>query len=220
MALPVAGPVAGGRDRLVRRSASSASMRSPHAPLVLSFLSARRRSEHHVRDRLGRGPPRRGGPRQRGRCARPPPHRHQGDGFTELMALLAEHTEDPTGVPVAIETDKNPDRGGVAGRGAHGARDQPAGGGPLPGTPTASPGRNPTRGCALLADVLRTDRHQHRVGAPVAATRDVFLPLPPALSTPCKAAGRRLAPSGAVPPDARRQQCPLSPTRTSPPPSR
>jgi predicted NBD/HSP70 family sugar kinase len=28
-------------------------------------------------------------------------------GFTELMGLLAEHAEDPTTVPVAIETDKN-----------------------------------------------------------------------------------------------------------------
>lgn len=28
-------------------------------------------------------------------------------GFTALVELLAEHTDDPTGVPVAIETDKN-----------------------------------------------------------------------------------------------------------------
>jgi len=28
-------------------------------------------------------------------------------GFTALMALLAEHTDDPASVPVAIETDKN-----------------------------------------------------------------------------------------------------------------
>jgi len=28
-------------------------------------------------------------------------------GFTALMALIAEHTEDPKSVPVAIETDKN-----------------------------------------------------------------------------------------------------------------
>src|SRR5680860_375379 len=27
-------------------------------------------------------------------------------GFSELMTLLAQHTEDPTGAPVAIETDK------------------------------------------------------------------------------------------------------------------
>jgi len=83
-------------------------------------------------------------------------------GFTELMTLIAEHSEDPTAVPVAIETDKNlivvalqsagltvhaiNPRAVARYRERHGQAGK-----------KSDPGD-----AALLADVLRTDRHQHR----------------------------------------------------------
>jgi transposase len=83
-------------------------------------------------------------------------------GFGELMALLAEHTDEPSSVPVAIETDKglivaalraagmvvyaiNP-RAVARYRERHGQ----AGGKSDPGD------------AAVLADILRTDRDRHR----------------------------------------------------------
>ena len=83
-------------------------------------------------------------------------------GFGELMTLLAEHTDDPLSVPVAIETDKNlivvalqtagltvfaiNPRAVARYRERHGQSGK-----------KSDPGD-----AALLADVLRTDRHQHR----------------------------------------------------------
>jgi len=83
-------------------------------------------------------------------------------GFTELMTLIAEHSEDPTAVRVAIETDKNlivvalqsagltvhaiNPRAVARYRERHGQAGK-----------KSDPGD-----AALLADVLRTDRHQHR----------------------------------------------------------
>jgi len=83
-------------------------------------------------------------------------------GFSDLMALLCEHTDDPTSVPVAIETDKNlivvalragglmvfpiNPRAVARYRERHGQSGK-----------KSDPGD-----AALLADVLRTDRHQHR----------------------------------------------------------
>ncbi|OHV27088.1 transposase [Parafrankia soli] len=83
-------------------------------------------------------------------------------GFTELMTLLAEHTDDPASVPVAIETDKNlivvalqaagltvfaiNPRAVARYRERHGQA----------GT-KSDPGD-----ARVLADILRTDRHQHR----------------------------------------------------------
>lgn len=83
-------------------------------------------------------------------------------GFGELMAVLAEHTEDPRSVPVAIETDKNLI---VVALQTAGLRIYPI-------NPRAvaryrerhgQAGKKSDPGdAALLADVLRTDRHQHR----------------------------------------------------------
>lgn len=83
-------------------------------------------------------------------------------GFGELMSLLAEHCEDPTVVPVAIETDKNLIVVAL----------QTAGLTVFPINPRAvaryrerhgQSGKKSDPGdAALLADVLRTDRHQHR----------------------------------------------------------
>jgi len=83
-------------------------------------------------------------------------------GFTELMGLLAEHAEDPTTVPVAIETDKN----------LLALALQAAGLAVYPINPRAvaryrerhsQSGKKSDPGdAAVLADVLRTDRHRHR----------------------------------------------------------
>ena len=83
-------------------------------------------------------------------------------GFTELLALIAEHGGEPGSVPVAIETDKNlivvallaagftvyaiNPRAVARYRERHGQ----AGGKSDPGD------------AIVLAHVLRTDRHQHR----------------------------------------------------------
>ncbi len=83
-------------------------------------------------------------------------------GFGELMSLLAEHTDDPRSVPVAIETDKNLIVVAL----------QAAGLTVFPINPRAvaryrerhgQSGKKSDPGdAALLADVLRTDGHQHR----------------------------------------------------------
>ncbi len=83
-------------------------------------------------------------------------------GFGELMSLLAEQTDDPRSVPVAIETDKNLIVVAL----------QAAGLTVFPINPRAvaryrerhgQSGKKSDPGdAALLADVLRTDGHQHR----------------------------------------------------------
>ena len=87
-------------------------------------------------------------------------------GFVQLMELLAEHTTDVRAVPVAIETDKNLLVVALQGAGLvvharalarYRERHGQAGKKSDPGD------------AALLADVLRTDRHQHR---PLPATTD------------------------------------------------
>jgi hypothetical protein len=83
-------------------------------------------------------------------------------GFTELLALIAEHGGTPEAVPVAVETDKNlivvalmtagftvypiNPRAVARYRERHGQ----AGGKSDPGD------------AVVLAHILRTDRHQHR----------------------------------------------------------
>ena len=83
-------------------------------------------------------------------------------GFVQLMALLGEHADDVRTVPVAIETDKNLLVVALQGAGLvvhainpralarYRERHGQAGKKSDPGD------------AALLADVLRTDRHQHR----------------------------------------------------------
>jgi transposase len=83
-------------------------------------------------------------------------------GFTELMTLLAEHTDDPAGVSVAIETDKvlivtalraaGLDVYAINPRAVARYRER-----------WGQAGGKSDRGDALvLANVLRTDRHLHR----------------------------------------------------------
>jgi transposase len=83
-------------------------------------------------------------------------------GFTALLELIAEHGGSPTETPVAIETDKNLLVVALAGAGftvypinpravaRYRERHGQAGGKSDPGD------------AAVLADILRTDRHRHR----------------------------------------------------------
>lgn len=83
-------------------------------------------------------------------------------GFGQLMAMLAEHSEDPRTVPVAIETDKNLIVVALQGAGLT----------IYPINPRAvaryrerhgQAGKKSDPGDAfVLADILRHDRHQHR----------------------------------------------------------
>jgi len=83
-------------------------------------------------------------------------------GFSELLALIAEHTDTPTSVPVAIETDKNLIVVAL----------QTAGFTVYPINPRAvaryrerhaqAGGKSDPGDAVVLANVLRTDRHQHR----------------------------------------------------------
>lgn len=83
-------------------------------------------------------------------------------GFTQLLGLLAEHSDDPAGVPVAIETEKNLIVVAL----------QAAGNPVYPVNPRAvaryrerhgQAGKKSDPGDALvLAEILRTDAHRHR----------------------------------------------------------
>jgi transposase len=94
------------------------------------------------------------------------------NGFTELLALIAEHGGEPDTVPVAIETDKNLIVVGLAAAGftvypinpravaRYRERHGQAGGKSDPGD------------AIVLAHILRTDRHQHR---PMAVSSETAL---------------------------------------------
>lgn len=83
-------------------------------------------------------------------------------GFTELMALLAEHTEDPTSVPVAIETDKNLIVVALQAAGLTVFAINPRAVARYRERHGQSGKKSDPGDAALLADVLRTDAHQHR----------------------------------------------------------
>lgn len=83
-------------------------------------------------------------------------------GLGALLGLIAEHAEDPTGVAVAIETDKNLFVVVLQAAGFTVYPINPQGGGPVSGTARA--GRREVRSgrCGGAGQVLPTDRHQHR----------------------------------------------------------
>jgi len=83
-------------------------------------------------------------------------------GFTELMALLAEHTEDPTSVPVAIETDKNLIVVALQAAGFTMFAINPRAVARYRERHGQSGKKSDPGDAALLADVLRTDARQHR----------------------------------------------------------
>jgi len=83
-------------------------------------------------------------------------------GFTELMSLLAEHTDNPTSVPVAIETDKNLIVAALQAAGVPVFAINPRAVARYRERHGQSEKKSDPGDAAVLADVLRTDAHQHR----------------------------------------------------------
>lgn len=83
-------------------------------------------------------------------------------GFAQLMALLAEHTSDVREVAVAIETDKNLLVVALQGAGLVVHAINPRALARYRERHGQSGKKSDPGDAALLADVLRTDRHQHR----------------------------------------------------------
>jgi len=83
-------------------------------------------------------------------------------GFTELMALLAEHSDDPASVPVAIETDKNLIVVALQAAGVPVFAINPRAVARYRERHGQSGKKSDPGDAAVLADVLRTDAHQHR----------------------------------------------------------
>jgi transposase len=83
-------------------------------------------------------------------------------GFTELMGLLTEHAEDPASVPVAIETDKNLLVVALQAAGLTVYPINPRAVARYRERHSQSGKKSDPGDAAVLADVLRTDRHRHR----------------------------------------------------------
>ena len=83
-------------------------------------------------------------------------------GFTELMSLLAEHSDDPASVPVAIETDKNLIVAALQAAGVPVFDINPRAVTRYRERHGQSGKKSDPGDAAVLADVLRTDAHQHR----------------------------------------------------------
>lgn len=83
-------------------------------------------------------------------------------GFSELLALLAEHTADPASVPIAIETDKNLIVVALQAAGFAVFAINPRAVARYRERHGQSGKKSDPGDAALLADVLRTDQHQHR----------------------------------------------------------
>lgn len=83
-------------------------------------------------------------------------------GFTDLMTLLAEHTDDPTGVPVAIETDKVLLVAALRAAGFAVYAINPRAVARYRERSAQAGGKSDPGDAVVLAGVLRTDRHLHR----------------------------------------------------------
>lgn len=83
-------------------------------------------------------------------------------GFTELMTLLSEHSDDPASVPVAIETDKNLIVAALQAVGVRVFAINPRPVARYRERHGQSGKKSDPGDAAVLADVLRTDAHQHR----------------------------------------------------------
>jgi transposase len=99
-------------------------------------------------------------------------------GFTELMTLLAEHTDDPTAVPVAIETDKVLIVAALRAAGLTVYAINPRAVARYRERWAQAGGKSDRGDALVLANVLRTDRHLHRQLPPSArrARRSKSLP--------------------------------------------
>lgn len=83
-------------------------------------------------------------------------------GFSELTALIAEHTSDPTSVPVAIETDKGLLVGALQGAGYEVYPINPRAAARYRERHAQAGGKSDPGDAFVLANVLRTDRHLDR----------------------------------------------------------
>lgn len=83
-------------------------------------------------------------------------------GFTELLALIAEHGGTPEATPVGIETDKNLIVVALVAAGFTVSPLNPRAVARYRERHSQSGCKSDARDAALLADVMRTDRHQHR----------------------------------------------------------
>ena len=83
-------------------------------------------------------------------------------GFTELLELIAEHGGDPSGTPVAIETDKNLFVVGLAAAGFTVFPINPKALARYRERHSQSGAKSDPADAATLANVVRTDRHVHR----------------------------------------------------------
>lgn len=83
-------------------------------------------------------------------------------GFTELMTLLAEQTDDPTRVPIAIETDKVLLVAALRAAGFDVYAINPRAVARYRERFAQAGGKSDPGDAMVLADVLRTDRHLHR----------------------------------------------------------
>ena len=83
-------------------------------------------------------------------------------GFTELLALIAEHGGTPEATPVGIETDKNLIVVALVAAGFTVYPLNPRAVARYRERHSQSGCKSDARDAALLADVMRTDRHQHR----------------------------------------------------------
>jgi transposase len=83
-------------------------------------------------------------------------------GFTELVGLIAEHAQDPTAVPVAIETDKGLLVAALAGAGFGVYAINPRAVARYRERYAQAGGKSDPGDASVLANILRTDRPMHR----------------------------------------------------------
>ena len=83
-------------------------------------------------------------------------------GFCELTAVLAEHAEDPTAVPVAIETEKGLLVASLRAAGFTVFAINPHAVARYRERYAQAGGKSDAGDAVVLADILRTDRHMHR----------------------------------------------------------
>ncbi len=83
-------------------------------------------------------------------------------GFTALMALIAEHTDEPTSVLVAIETDKNLLVAALQAAGMAVYAINPRAVARYRERSAQAGGKSDPGDAIVLANILRTDRHLHR----------------------------------------------------------
>ena len=90
------------------------------------------------------------------------------DGLAALHGLVADHLgedDEPDQVLVGIETDRGPWVQALIAAGYTVYRDQPAAGGPLPGTARHRRGEVRPGDAHVLAEIVRLDRAHHRPAA-------------------------------------------------------